>query len=138
MIDLMDKYLVELILVYIFGGLYVAYRLRRHPISEHWNYFLFVGGIPVCMALFVTGGDHPLTGPLLFIGLAVAFFGMFLGVIKGEVEEFNENMVKYEKDKLKNVKTTNTGPSFKNCPFCAEEIKFEAIKCKHCFSTLDT
>ena len=27
--------------------------------------------------------------------------------------------------------------NFKKCPFCAEEIKSDAIKCKHCKSTLD-
>ncbi|MCG2759287.1 MAG: hypothetical protein L6263_12765 [Desulfobacteraceae bacterium] len=37
-------------------------------------------------------------------------------------------------EKRKNTKLTND--ETKKCPYCAEEIKAEAIKCKHCSSDL--
>ncbi|MDB4873324.1 MAG: hypothetical protein JWL97_4328 [Gemmatimonadales bacterium] len=27
-------------------------------------------------------------------------------------------------------------PEFKTCPYCAEEVRFQAVKCKHCQSEL--
>ena len=32
---------------------------------------------------------------------------------------------------------TIPNPQFKKCPFCAEEIKFDAVKCKHCGEMLN-
>lgn len=34
------------------------------------------------------------------------------------------------------VKIAGVNPEFKNCPACAEEVKFEALKCKHCGESL--
>ncbi len=34
--------------------------------------------------------------------------------------------------------TTGEHGDFKKCPFCAESIRREAVKCKHCGSSLDS
>jgi hypothetical protein len=33
--------------------------------------------------------------------------------------------------------TQETAPSYKECPFCSEQIRATAKKCKHCGETLD-
>lgn len=34
--------------------------------------------------------------------------------------------------------STGEHGDFKKCPFCAESVRKEAVKCKHCGSTLDS
>ena len=37
---------------------------------------------------------------------------------------------------LNALKRYTNNPEDKACPFCAEEVKYAAIKCKHCFSDI--
>jgi hypothetical protein len=67
--------------------------------------FVFIG-----LILFLTSiGDKNSAAMIggLFLSLLFFVFGVFLFPIKGN-------------------------SPVKQCPFCKEDIKFEAIKCKHC------
>lgn len=54
-----------------------------------------------------------------------------LGTIKMEMDKFRKNL---------GVGTSTSqaqeSPATKACPYCAEEVKFAAIKCKHCGSEI--
>lgn len=56
----------------------------------------------------------------------------------GEIVPNNDNYSS-EKNITLPIKTSpcEIMPESKNCPFCAETIKFEAKKCKHCGEILD-
>ena len=53
-----------------------------------------------------------------------------------EPKEFDGPWSKSAKPAAKNVKETIIG-EFTTCPYCAEDIKSKAIKCKHCGEWLD-
>jgi hypothetical protein len=119
--------------VLLFGALYLAVQgLWRHV-------FIWLAVVAVPSAL---GG-----GPALILFLPVACFAYAFTIQsilasdylrKGWREVGPEAVGKPDltTDRFMDPVEPSAPPNTKTCPFCAEEIKFEVIKCKHCQSDL--
>ena len=87
----------------------------------------------------------------LFVGLAAAQgFSSFRKIwfpkkntlnpdFNTRTQNESDLITKYEHDNKFQQGGSNlysNNPEVKACPFCAEEVKYAAIKCKHCFSDI--
>lgn len=86
----------------------------------------------VATLIFLAGLGEPGFLFSIFLHIGYAFF--ITGIIKDkylnkgwqEVDEWSQTTTVAEEQL--SVKE----PEFKICPFCAEEVKFKAVVCKHC------
>lgn len=104
--------------VLFFGILYLAAK----GLWVHVALWLLVVGFA---ALLAGGAGLIIALPLVSICYAATIQGILQGVYakKGWIESETEAEMAHE--------------SFRNCPFCAEQIKSAAVKCKHCGSDVE-
>lgn len=66
------------------------------------------------------------------IGFLFGLFGFIAAVAVSEVEPTEESTSRRKKSQSSNTQDFNPDEHEKKCPMCAEYIKLEARRCKHC------
>jgi hypothetical protein len=131
--------------VFFLGALYLA-------IKGLWRHVFIWLVIVVPISLLTGGVGLVLLVPLACLIYAIAIQDILVKdyLVKGWIETTNGMNSKVPStsseitepwrtfDKPSSPAKLDTKPEHKKCPFCAEDIKVEAIKCKHCQSELTT
>lgn len=94
---------------------------------------LLVVGFIVYFApsLVAYGREHPNQTSIFVLNLLLGW--TLIGWVCALVWAFTASAPQVSSDGVKATDASTT----KNCPFCAEPVRREAIKCKHCGSVLD-
>lgn len=102
----------------LFGGLYFV-------VCGAWGHVV----VWVIVAIMIGSLMGPMAVPFWII-LNVVYAVMAPSVVKQQY--LRRGWI--EVDHAEGDNSTSTTPKLRKCPFCAEEIKVEAVKCKHCGS----
>ena len=112
--------IIGLILILLWAGLNVIIALKRR---RSGLMFLGLSTVPVVPVIWLVGrlseGNSTISGWSAFLPPAVAFIAACV------VENGPETAAR-----------TGAYGNYVKCPFCAEPVRSEAIKCKHCASDL--
>lgn len=102
--------------IVFFGSIASLFIFAPGPSFFFWTYFFLYLVASLHVGLVAkTKGRNPITFFLLTILFTPLITGLVLAVMKPEM---------------------NSSKSTKKCPYCAEDILIEAIKCKECGSSL--
>jgi hypothetical protein len=72
---------------------------------------------------------------LFGLPLGVVAFGYWLVYLNNSARNSSQKETQVKPSENR-VKIPNAIPEFRHCPICAEEVKFEAVKCKFCLSDI--
>ena len=109
---------------FLFGGFYFL-------VGGHWTHFV--------VWLFVaigTIGIHPGLGFFAILLMALIYASLAGSIVRNAY--LRRGWIEIgDSDATTSIASGVAQQDYRRCPYCAEEIRIEAIKCKHCGSDVD-